>query len=109
MSMGLDLDRTGSGLCRILLNLDWIRAVNCFINLGSRPDLDRVNGKKCVIFLSQKVHFVKFLDFIWTWTFNFKKVSTAVGLGQSFEKSGLDLDRKIWQSVHLWSRPARAL
>jgi len=26
---------TGSGLWRILLNLDWIRSVNCFINLGS--------------------------------------------------------------------------
>jgi len=25
-----------------------------------------------------------------------------VGLGLSFKKSGLDLDRKIWQSAHLW-------
>jgi len=27
----------------------------------------------------------------------------VVGLGLSFKKSGLDLDRKIWQSAHLWS------
>jgi len=27
-----------------------------------------------------------------------------VGLGLSFKKLGLGLDRKIWQSAHLWSR-----
>jgi len=27
----------------------------------------------------------------------------VVGLGLSFKKSGLDLDRKIWQSAHHWS------
>jgi len=43
------------------------------------------------------------LDFIWTWTFNLKKVWAVVGLGLSFENPGLDLDRKIWQSAHLWS------
>jgi len=26
-----------------------------------------------------------------------------VGLGLSFRNSGLDLDRKIWQSARLWS------
>jgi len=26
---------------------------------------------------------------------------TVVGLGLSFKKSGLDLDRKIWQSANL--------
>jgi len=26
-----------------------------------------------------------------------------VGLGLSFKNSGLDLDRKIWQSAHLWT------
>jgi len=26
----------------------------------------------------------------------------VVGLGLSFKQSGLDLDRKIWQSAHLW-------
>ena len=25
-----------------------------------------------------------------------------VGLGQSIKNSGLDLDRTIWQSAHLW-------
>jgi len=26
----------------------------------------------------------------------------VIGLGLSFENSGLDLDRKIWHSAHLW-------
>jgi len=30
-----------------------------------------------------------------------KKVRTVLGLGLSFETSGLDLDRKIWQSAQL--------
>jgi len=30
----------------------------------------------------------------------------VVGLGLSFKKSGLDLDHKIWQSVHLCCRPS---
>jgi len=33
-----------------------------------------------------------------------RKFWTMVGLGLSFQNSGLDLDRKIWQSAHLWSR-----
>jgi len=40
MSIGLDLDWTGSGPLRILFDLDWIRTVIFFTNLGSRPDLD---------------------------------------------------------------------
>jgi len=28
----------------------------------------------------------------------------VVELGLSFNKSGLDLDRKIWQSAHLWGK-----
>ena len=51
--------------------------------------------KNCVIFVIKKLYFVNFLDFIWTWTFHFKYVWTVVGLGPSFENSGLDLDRKI--------------
>jgi len=39
------LGLTGSCLCQILLNLDWIQTVNCFINLVSGPDVDRVNRK----------------------------------------------------------------
>jgi len=33
-----------------------------------------------------------------------KEIWTMVGLGLSFKNSGLDLDRKIWQSAHLWSK-----
>ena len=29
--------------------------------------------KNCMIFVIKKLHLVNFLDFIWTWTFNFKK------------------------------------
>jgi len=29
--------------------------------------------KNCVIFVIENLYFVNFLDFIWTWTFNFKK------------------------------------
>jgi len=29
--------------------------------------------KNCVIFVIEKLYFVNFLDFIWTWTFNFKE------------------------------------
>jgi len=46
MSVGLDLDWTGSGLWRILLIMGWIRTVKNFMNLGSGPDLDWVNGKE---------------------------------------------------------------
>jgi len=46
MSIGLDLDWTGSGLRRILLNLDWIRTVIRFKKLGSGPALDFINGKE---------------------------------------------------------------
>jgi len=48
-----------------------------------------------VIFVIKKLYFVHFLDFIWTWTFNLKKNWIVIGIGLSFENSGLDLDRKI--------------
>jgi len=51
--------------------------------------------KNCVIFVIKNLYFVIFLDLIWTWTFNFKKIWTVVGLGLSFENPGLDLDCKI--------------
>jgi len=56
MSIGLDLDWTGSGPLRILFDLDWIRTVIFFTNLGSRPDLDWDNGKICVIFVVEKLY-----------------------------------------------------
>ena len=30
--------------------------------------------KNCVIFVVEKLYFVNRLDFIWTWTSNFKKI-----------------------------------
>jgi len=46
--------------------------------------------KKCGIFVVKMLHFSKFLDLIWTWTLCLKNVWTTVGLGLSFNKSGLD-------------------
>jgi len=51
--------------------------------------------KNFAMFVIKKLFLLIFLYFIWTWTFNFKKVWTVVGLGLSFENSGVDLDRKI--------------
>jgi len=51
--------------------------------------------KNRMIFVIKKLYVVNFLDFIWTWTFNYKKLWIVVGLGLSFEDLGLDLDRKI--------------
>ena len=68
-----DEHRTGLGL-------DWNRTIATFVefgldsdcksfqNLGTGPDLDRVNGKKFGIFDVKRLHFSIFLDFIWTWT-----------------------------------------
>ena len=46
MSIVLELDWTGSGLWQILIVLDWIQTVKCFINGGSGADLNWVNGKE---------------------------------------------------------------
>jgi len=95
------------------LGLDWIRTLvhsvkfgldlgyKSLQNLWTGPDLDWVNGKEMQHFCCEKAAFFKFyglnldldhtfeknLDCGWTWT--------------EFKKSGLDLDRKIWQSAHL--------
>jgi len=45
--------------------------------------------KKCGIFLVKRPQFSNFLDF------TVEKNFGLVGLGLSFKKSGLDLDRKI--------------
>ena len=95
--LGLDWIRTMTNL----LILDWIRTVKCFINLGSGPDSDWVNGKKfcvffnesCILLISWTLFGLGFWIFYTFWT--------KVGLGLS-HKTGLDLDRKIWQSAHLW-------
>jgi len=51
--------------------------------------------KKCSIFVVKRLQFSNFMDIIWTWTIPLKKIWTVVGLGLSFKKSGMDLDRKI--------------
>jgi len=53
MSIGPDLDWTGTGLWRILLILDWIRTVKCFMNLGSGLVMDWVNGKELCNFVKK--------------------------------------------------------
>ena len=92
---------TGLGL------LDWIQTIANYVtfgldpdckslqNLGSGQDLDWVNG-------NEMRHFSNCLDFIWTWSLQLNNFWTVVGFRLSFKKSGLDLDRKICQSVHLW-------
>ena len=51
----------------------------------------------------EKAAFFKFFGLHLDLDFAFGKfVWTVVGLGLSFKKSGLDLDRKIWQSAHLY-------
>jgi len=42
------------------------------------------------------------MNLIWTWIITLRKNWTVVELWQSFKKSGLDLDRHIWHSAHLW-------
>ena len=47
--------------------LDWIRTANRFKNLGSGPDLDRVNfGKSYGIFVVKNLYSVEFLDLDFT-------------------------------------------
>ena len=67
------------------IGLDWIRAMTNFVEFGLDPDckllqkeiayLDRMwtelMKKNCDIFVGEMLHFVKILDFIWTWILNF--------------------------------------
>ena len=46
-------------------------------------------------FCCERLQFSNFMDIIWTWTIPLKKIWTVVGLGLSFKKSGMDLDRKF--------------
>jgi len=58
----------------------------------------------------QKVVFCYFYGHYLDFDFKFLKLFwTIVGLGLSFTNSGLNLDRKIWQSVHLCCIFARLL
>ena len=103
MSIGLDLDWTRFGLWRTLLDLDWIRTVIFFTNLGSGPDLDWDFGKFCINFVVDKLYFVNLLDL--TWILILTKIWTLLGLGLKFKNSGLDLDRKTWEFAHLCCPP----
>jgi len=60
MIIGLDLGWTGSGRLRKLLILDWNRIANCPKIFGSEPHLDWVNGKNCIIFVIERLHFLFF-------------------------------------------------
>jgi len=48
MSIGLDLDWTGSGLWQILLNLDWIRMAKFFTILEQNRIWTHLMDKNCV-------------------------------------------------------------
>jgi len=71
MSIGLDLDWTGSRLWQNVLNLGWIWTVNCFINLGSGPHLDWINGKGLRRFCYYKAVFCEYFGLYLDLDFNF--------------------------------------
>jgi len=72
-----------------------------FQNLGSGPDLDLVNAEEMRGFCCEKAAFFNFfVTVVGLGLYIGKTFWTVVGLGLSFKKSGLDLDLKIWQSVH---------
>jgi len=49
------------------------------------------------MFVIETLHFINFLDLVWTWILHFIKFWLMVGLGLSFKNSRLDLVCKIWQ------------
>jgi len=96
---GLDWNRTMTNL----LVLDCIRLVNCFIKLGSGPDLDWVNGKElrnfccwksCILLIFSTLFglglwiFNKVLDYGWTWT-EFSKFRIGSGSQNMTVRSSL--------------------
>ena len=72
MTLNLVDTNTRSPEMSIGLDLDWIRAIVTFVgfgldpgykslqNLGSGPDLDRMNGKKLSMFVVKRLHFSNF-------------------------------------------------
>ena len=101
ISIGPNLDCTVSGLQQILFNFYLETDCESLQNLGSGRIWTNLMEKKCDIFVVKKMHFSSFLGFIWTWTLRLKIFGIVIGLVLSLDKSGLDLDRKIWQSAHL--------
>ena len=57
---------------------------------------------ECGIFAVKRLHFLNFLDFNGTWTLHLKYILDCGWTCTEFEKSGLVLGCKIWQSLHLW-------
>jgi len=70
-------------------------------NLSSGPDLDSVNGKEMRNFCCENAACFTFFYFISTWTLHLKKFLDCGWTWTEFQKSGMYLDRKIWQSAHL--------
>jgi len=66
MSIGLDLDRTGSSQSQILLHLYWIQIVNPL--KIEKPDWiwTKLMERKCDVFVVKRLHFSNCFDFIWT-------------------------------------------
>ena len=60
--------------------------VKYFINSGSGPGLDWVNGKELHSFCQGKLYVVYFFDFIWTWILNFLNLLDYVWTWTEFEK-----------------------
>jgi len=77
---------------------------NCkfLINLGQAGFWTELMEKNCMIFVTKKLSLLIFWTFFGLRLLISKKVWNVIGLGLSFENSGLDLDRNIWQSAHLW-------
>jgi len=75
MSIGLDLDWTGSSQSQILLHLYWIRLVNPL--KIEKPDWiwTKLMEKKCDVLVVKRLHFSNGFDFIWTWSLHLKKQS----------------------------------
>ena len=63
MSIGPDLDWTGSGLLQNFVEFGLDPDCTIFQILGSGPDLDLVNRRGCGIFVVKMLHFSNILDF----------------------------------------------
>jgi len=70
---------------------------NCkfLINLGQAGFWTELMEKNCMIFVTKKLSLLIFWTLFGLRLLISKKVWNVIGLGLSFENSGLDLDRKI--------------
>jgi len=104
------------------LGLVWIRPIANFVefglnpdnktlqNLGSGLDSDWVNGKEMRHFCCEKVAFFKYFGLHLDLELTFENILDGSWTWTEFLKTGLDLDRKIWQSAHLcrWDHGSRS-